>query len=136
MTRVKSPNMPKPVRTWTRGPSVSAPREELLAWFESTAPRLTRVPVVLRRGQVGFEYRGAMIGALEVHVTDGALGISLAQRAMRGANGDTCTFLVEGVWHGDDAVAPHHYAIREAGFAPATTDELAAITHLEVERGD
>jgi hypothetical protein len=136
MTRVKSPNMPKPVRNWTRGPLVTAPREELLAWFESTAPRLTRVVVVLRRGGVGFEYRGAMIGALEVHVTDGALGISLAQRAMRGATGNTCTFVVEGLWHGDDAVAPHHYAIREAGFAPATAGELAAMTHLEVERGD
>jgi hypothetical protein len=68
-----------------------------------------------------------MIGALSVYVTDAALGIGITDRARRSPG----TFIVEGIWHGGG-----HYEIRDAGFAAATPDELAAMTHLEVERGD
>jgi hypothetical protein len=115
------------------------PAKELVAWFEAQRrggePRLTRIPIVLQRGQVGFSPRGVRIGsspdALEVFVSDAALGIGITERA-RQCPDPTCPFVVEGYWRGD-ADGGYHYEIRGAGHAPITAEELAAITHAEVE---
>ena len=124
--------------TFVKGAALT-PAKELVAWFEAQQrdgqPRLTRVPIVLKRGDVGFSSRGARIGgspdALEVFVSDAALGIGIADRA-RKCTGDTCPFLVEGYWRGDEDGA-YHYEIRSAGREPITSDELATISHAEVE---
>lgn len=115
------------------------PAKGLIAWFEEQKrdgqPRLTRVPIVLKKGDVGFSPRGARIGggadAVEVFVSDSALGVGLTNRA-RKCTGETCPFLVEGYWRGDEDGA-YHYEVRSAGSEPITAAELAAITHAQVE---
>jgi hypothetical protein len=132
------PGSTKPSGTFVQGAPLT-PAKGLVAWFEEQKrdgqPRLTRVPIVLKRGDVGFSARGARIGgsadALEVFVSDAALGVGIAERA-RKCTGDTCPFLVEGYWRGDEDGA-YHYEIRTAGSEPITADALAAITHAEVE---
>ena len=44
----------------------------------------------------------------------------------------TCPFVVEGFWRGQ-ADGTYQYEIRNAARNPATADELAAMTHAEVE---
>jgi hypothetical protein len=124
--------------TFVKGAALT-PAKDLIAWFDAQErngePRLTRVPVVLKREGVAFSRRGARIGtgpdALEVFVSDAALGIGITDRA-RKCTEPTCPFLVEGYWRGtQDGV--YHYEIRTAGQKPLTAAELAAITHAEVE---
>jgi hypothetical protein len=128
------PGAPKPSVNWVKGPAVTSP--DLVAWFEDQKrngePRMTRVPIVLSRGDAGFSTRGVKIGAIEVHVTDSALGQGIAMRAMK-CKDATCPFIVEGFWRGKEADGGYHYEIRNAPKQPATADELAAFTHAEVE---
>lgn len=129
------PGAPKPTVNWTKGPQLTSSANDLVAWFETQKrdgePRMTRVPIVLRRGDAGWSSHGVKIGAVEVFVTDAALGIGIAMRANKCGDG-TCAFLVEGFWRGKQDTG-YHYEIRNAGRAPMTTDELAAFTHAEVE---
>lgn len=116
-----------------------SPAKSLIAWFEAQKrngePRLTRVPIVLKRGDVGFSPRGVRIGgapdALEVYVSDAALGVGITDRA-RTCTAETCPFIVEGYWRGDED-GVYHYELRTASSAPITPQELAAFTHAEVE---
>jgi hypothetical protein len=132
------PGNAKPAGPFVKGAPLT-PAKDLVAWFDAQTrngePRLTRVPIVLKRGDVGFSSRGARIGgsakALEVYVSDTALGIGIASRALKCA-GDTCPFLVEGYWRGNED-GTYHYEIRNASREPISPDELAAITHAEVE---
>ena len=135
----------KPGQKTGGGPFVKGaaltPKQDLVAWFESQKrngePRLTRVPIVLKKGAVGFQLRGAKIGtapdALEVFVSDAALGVGLADRA-RSCTEATCNFIVEGYWRGD-AEAPgfYKYEARTASQQPVSADEISKITHAEVE---
>ena len=135
VTQMKKPGMPKPTVSWVKGPAVTASADELVAWFEAQKregqPRMTRVPIVMKRGDTGFSSRGVKIGNVEVYVSDAALGIGMAMRA-RSCTGETCPFIVQGFWHGKED-GSYHYEIREASRHPITPEELAAFTHVEVE---
>ena len=108
---------------------------DLIAWFEAQQrngePRMTRVAIVMKKGDAGWSTNGVKLGALEVFVSDAALGQGMAMRAMK-CKDATCPFIVEGFWRGkeDDR---YRYEIRNAPKSPATADELAAFTHVEVE---
>lgn len=138
MTRVKKPGMPKPNVNWVKGPSLSAPPAELIAWFEAQArngePRMTRVPIVMKREAFGFTMRRVTIGSIDARVSDPALGISIVMRT-HACTGETCSFIVEGFWRGKEENG-YHYEIREASHHPITPEELAAFTHAEVEGGN
>lgn len=135
MAQQMKPGAPKPSVNWTKGPAVTSPANDLLAWFAAQqrngAPRMTRVPIVLSQGDAGWSNRGVKIGALEVYISDAALGQSIAMRAMK-CQDPTCAFIVEGFWRGQQETG-YHYEVRNAPKRPATADELAAFTHLEVE---
>ncbi len=128
---------PTPQVAWERGPALTSSANELVAWFEAHAhsgePRMTRVPIVLSKGVTGWSTNGVKIGATRVHIHDAALGIGIATRA-RACTEATCGFLVEGWWRG--AVdGTYEYEIRRASATSITAAEVAAITHVEVERG-
>lgn len=109
------------------------PAAALRAWLTEHAGRRLRLPVVLRRGVVGFSLRGARIGgeadALEIRCDDCALGIGLADRA-RHLAGDaaTCAVWLEGLWReGPDACL----AVVKVG-EPLSPDALA-LAAAEIE---
>jgi len=135
MPTTMKPGAPKPSVNWVKGPALTSSANDLVAWFEAQKrndePRMTRVPIVLKRGDAGWSVRGVKIGAVEVFVSDTALGMGIAMRANK-CSGETCPFLVEGFWRGKDE-GSYHYEIRNAGKNPMTADELAAFTHAEVE---
>ena len=130
MTRTMKPGMPKVSREWMKGPRLTAPAEELVAWLDAQKrgdePRLVRVVLVLSRGDAGFSTSRVRIGALEVDITDYALGVGLRDRTHR-AVGDTCAFLSEGYWRDGT------FDLRDTSQRPLAPEELAAFTHLEVE---
>jgi len=135
MAQQMKPGAPRPSVSWTKGPAVTSPPNDLVAWFAAQQrngePRMTRVPIVLSQGDAGWSNRGVKIGALEVYISDAALGQSIAMRAMK-CQDATCAFIVEGFWRGQQETG-YHYEVRNAPKRPATADELAAFTHVEVE---
>ena len=135
MADMKKPGAPKPSVNWTKGPALSSSASDLVTWFEAQKrngePRMTRVPIVMKKGDTGWSMRGVKIGAVEVYVTDAALGMGIAMRANKCTDA-TCPFLVEGFWRGKDD-GSYHYEIRNAGKQPMTAAELASFTHAEVE---
>ena len=129
------PGAPKPSVNWVKGPALTSSSADLVAWFESQKrndePRMTRVPVVLKKGDSGWSTRGVKIGPVEVYITDAALGQSMAMRAMK-CKDATCAFIVEGFWRGKQE-SGYHYEIRNAPKSPTSPDDLAAFTNAEVE---
>lgn len=139
MTQTMKPGAPKSTASWVTGPALSSPAKDVIAWFEAQKrngePRMTRIPIVLKRGQVGFDNHGVKIGTgsdpVVVFVSDAALGMGIAMRANKCTEA-TCPFIVEGFWRGKDG-DEYHYEIRNASRNPITPEELAAFTHAEVE---
>lgn len=125
--------------TFVRGAAVK-PATELAAWLDKQQrdgkPRLVRLPVVLKPGNVGFTTRGARVGAgddaLELYANDASLGVGLADRARKQcADKPQCAFWLDGYWRGKvdggyqlDVVRVH---------APIAADAIAAASHAEVE---
>jgi hypothetical protein len=130
---------PAPAPAFVRGAALSPPAP-LLAWLAAQvrdgAPRLLRLPLVLRAGQVGFALGGARLGgasdAVTVRASDTALGIGLGQHALRRCKGQpTCAFWVHGYFRGEvDGELRLDVVKLES---PLTPDEVAAVTHAEVE---
>ena len=123
--------MPKVAREWVKGPPLTAPPEDLAAWLgaqkRGDEPRLVRVVLQLSRGEHGtFSTADVRIGALEVNITDHALGVGLRDRTHR-VEGDTCAFISEGYWRDGT------FDLRDTSMRPITAEEHAAFTHLEVE---
>jgi len=139
VSQTMKPGVRAPTVSWIAGPALTSPAKDVIAWFEAQKrngePRLTRVPIVLSRGQVGFDGRGVRIGTgpdpVEVYISDAALGIGIRDRA-RACPDPTCPFIVEGFWRGQGE-GGYHYEIRTASPHPITSEELAAFTHAEVE---
>lgn len=125
-------------KTSQRGPApvfekgiALAPKDALVAWLEKAKldgkPRLLRAPVVIARGQVGFDISKAKLGELEISVDDSAMGVGLADRAdEKCGDAPTCAFLVQGYWRGGGQL---HVNKAE----PLSADALAAATFVEVE---
>ncbi len=58
-----------------------------------------KLAVTLKRGQVGFDQRGAKAGPLEFRCNDTALGVSLDDRALQACGGaETCELWLVGTW--------------------------------------
>lgn len=78
------------------GPKLTDPK--LREWLDQQTG-VVKLPVTLKRGQVGFTSRGAKCGAVELRCDDTKLGVSLADRA-RQACGDaaTCQLWLIGNW--------------------------------------
>ena len=89
--------------TFVQGAALS-PGDKLVAWLDGQKlggeGKLLRLPVVLAKGQVGFQLRGAKLGtagdAVTVDLDDTALGIGLGNRARKCAQDGVCAFLIEG----------------------------------------
>jgi hypothetical protein len=82
------------------GPKTSDPK--LLEWL-GKQKGLVKLPVTLKRGQVGFTGRGATVGKHEIRVSDTELGISLADRARQSCqDAATCELLLVGHWKGNE----------------------------------
>lgn len=137
--RMKSKTADTPEKKFVRGPSAQ-PKDDLIAWFDShirsASARQLRVPLVLRRGDVGFSLRGARIGAatdaIEVYANDSALGIGLADRAgTHCKDRPTCAFWVEGKIARDEDGQFRLDVMRVS--APIKPDALAAANYVEVE---
>lgn len=135
MAQQMKPGAPKPSVSWVPGPAVSATEAELVTWFEGQQrggePRMTRVPIVMTKGDAGWSTSGVAIGSLSVRIVDTALGMGMAMRAQRCSEA-TCGFVVEGFWRGK-VDGSYEYEIRNAPKSPATAEQLAAVSHLEVE---
>ena len=124
--------------SWVQGAPLS-PAAGLVLWLDAQTrdgePRLVRIPIALPRGDTGYTLDGVRIGggadAVTVYVVDTALGIGLANRALR-CDGDTCPFLAEGYWRGRDEQGLR-FEVRNASRAPLAAEAFAAITHAEVE---
>jgi hypothetical protein len=129
------PGAPKPSASWTQGPAVTSSEGDLVAWFEAQKrggePRMTRVPIVMKKGDAGWSTNGVALGPLSVRIVDTALGMGMAMRAQKCSDA-TCPFVVEGFWRGK-VDGSYEYEIRNAPKSPATPDQLAAVTHVEVE---
>ncbi|HEU0029321.1 MAG TPA: hypothetical protein VFQ53_01725 [Kofleriaceae bacterium] len=120
------------------------PASQLVAWLEQqkrgTEPRLVRVPIVMPKGQYGYDQQATKLGtapdAPAVMIDDTALGISLAMKA-RKCTGDVCAFLVEAYWLGKttDGIGDGKRNVLKVVKAdnPLSPEALAAITHAEVE---
>src|SRR5690242_18156304 len=85
MAQQMKPGAPKPSASWTQGPAVTSSEGDLVAWFEAQKrggePRMTRVPIVMKKGDAGWSTSGVALGPLSVHVIDTALGMGMAMRA-------------------------------------------------------
>ena len=121
-----------------RGAALSSP-DKLVAWLDSQKrgdePRLVRLPIVLSRGQVGFDISKAKVGgganALEIYVNDSSMGVGLADRADdKCGDAETCAFRIEGYWRGKQTGGLQFDANKAELL---TADALAAATHAEVE---
>ncbi|MEJ7601058.1 MAG: hypothetical protein WKG01_24355 [Kofleriaceae bacterium] len=116
-----------------------SPGDQLAAWLDAqklgNEGKLLRLPVVLAKGQVGFQLRGAKLGtgadALTVDLDDTALGIGLGNRARKCSLDGVCAFLVEGYWQGKQGDA-YKLRVVKAG-EPLAADELGKLGHAEVE---
>ncbi len=137
--RMKSKTSDMPAKKFVRGPSVQ-PVDHLVAWFDhhrrSFSVRMLRVPLVLKRGKVGFSLRGARIGsasdAVELYVNDSALGIGLDDRALTHCKGrPTCAFWVEGKVARDEDGKFRFDVMRVS--SPIKPDALASANYIEVE---
>lgn len=126
--------------TFVRGVALS-PADALIAWIERQRfdgePRLLRLPLILARGDHGFDLGSARIGpavdAVVVHASDAALGIGLADRAhtaCRGTDARRCGFLVEAYWRGERE-GRYELAVMRADLL--TPEQLALATFAEVE---
>ena len=124
--------------TFEQGAALS-PADKLVAWLDSQKldgkPRLLRLPIVLSRGQVGFDISKAKVGAgadaLEIYANDSSMGVGLADRAEdKCGDAPTCAFRVEGYWRGKQT-GGLQFDINKA--EPLAADALAAATHAEVE---
>jgi hypothetical protein len=123
---------------FARGAALT-PQNKLVAWLDAQKldgkPRLLRLPIVLSRGQLGFDISKAKVGAaadaLEIYVNDSMMGVGLADRAEdKCGDAATCAFHVEGYWRGKQ-VGGLQLDINKA--EPLTPEALAAATHAEVE---
>jgi hypothetical protein len=114
------------VRRFVRGPSVSD-SAAVLAWLadRQAEQRRLRLPVVLVRGDVGFNLRDARIGGrelLKIRCDDSALGVGLDDRAQQVCrDAASCALWLEGFWRGGEARV---FAVVKVG-ASVTDAELA-----------
>jgi hypothetical protein len=113
-----------------KGTSLS-PKDKLVEWLDKAKldgkPRLLRAPIVIGRGQVGFDISKAKLGELEISIDDTALGVGLGDRAdQKCGDAQTCAFLVQGYWRGGNQLA-----VNKA--EPLAADAFAAATFVEVE---
>jgi hypothetical protein len=124
--------------SFDKGPSLT-PADKLVAWLDSQKldgkPRLLRLPIVLSRGQVGFDISKAKIGngpdAVVIYANDSALGVGLGDRADDKCEGaDTCAFRAEGYWRGKQA-AGLQFDVNKVELLSA--EQLASATYAEVE---
>lgn len=80
-----------------QGPKI-ADAKALRAWLDAQKVDV-KLPVTLKRGQVGFSSNGAKVGGLTLRCDDTALGISLADRAEEHCKGQPeCTLWLVGTW--------------------------------------
>ena len=112
-------------------------RAELLEWLDKqiAGGKLVRLPVILEQGTVGFSLHGARIGtasdALEIHVDDSALGVSLSDRARSACQKNkTCALWLEGYWRGTKADGLHFDVVHVD--RPIAADALGAASYVEV----
>lgn len=135
MAQQMKPGAPKSSAAWTQGPAVASSESDLVAWFESQKrngePRMTRVPIVMKKADGGWSTNGVGLGPLSVRIVDSALGMGMAMRAQKCSDA-TCPFVVEGFWRGK-VDGSYEFEIRNAPKSPATPEQLAAATHVEVE---
>lgn len=138
MNKTTNENPNKPSAAFERGAALS-PKDKLVEWLDGQKldgkPRLLRLPIVLSRGQVGFDISKVKIGAgadaLEVYANDSSLGVGLGDRAdNQCGDAATCAFRVEGYWRGKQT-AGLQFDVNKA--EPLAPDALAAATHAEVE---
>ena len=122
--------------TFEKGPSL-VPKDKLIAWMDSqkrgSEARLLRVPLVLPKGQLGYDISQAKIGELSVYANDAALGEGLADRAgtaCDATNAPTCAFRVEGYWRGEKN-GRFQFDVNKAELLSA--DDLKTATFAEVE---
>jgi len=132
-TTTKGPNA-----TFERGPALT-PKDKLVEWLDGQKldgkPRLLRLPIVLSRGQVGFDISKVKVGAggdaLEVYANDSSMGVGLGDRAdNQCGDAPTCAFRVEGYWRGKQS-GGLQFDVNKA--EPLAPDALAAATYAEVE---
>ena len=115
------------------------PNDKLVEWLDKQKldgkPRLVRLPLVLPKGQLGYDISKARIGgspdALEIYADDSALGVGLADRAADNCDdAPTCAFWVEGYWRGKQ-LAGLQFDVNKAEVLPP--DQVASATFAEVE---
>lgn len=88
---------PEPVYDYEPGPLVPD-ASGLKSWLEAHRGWRLRVPVVFELGEPGHGFRRSHIGAVEVRVTDLALGIPLSERIAQkcGRDARRCALWLEG----------------------------------------
>jgi hypothetical protein len=83
-----------------KGPATSDAKV-LRAWLESTAEGVVRVPITVRAGGLAGVRWDLAIGALDVTMSDSALGVSFEDRVRQACQSDRpCRVWVEGRWRG------------------------------------
>lgn len=122
--------------TFSQGAPIT-PADKLVEWLDGAKrdgqARLLRVPVVISRGQVGFDTSKVTIGANgpAVFLDDSSMGVGISDRAMQKCgDAQTCAFMVEGYWRGKQGQG-YQLDINKA--EPLAADALAAATFVEVE---
>jgi hypothetical protein len=121
-----------PTPVFEKGAALS-PKDKLVEWLEGAKldgkPRLLRAPIVIGRGQVGFDISKAKLGELEISIDDSAMGVGLADRAeQKCGDAQTCTFLVEGYWRGGNQLAVNK--------AEVLTGNAPTVVEVEGESGN
>ncbi|WP_309888300.1 hypothetical protein [Archangium sp.] len=88
---------PEPVHEFEPGPVVTDTKA-LTTWLEANRGKRLRLPVVLERGELGQGLERSRVGAVELHVTDLALGVPLSERMAQkcGREATRCALWLEG----------------------------------------
>ncbi len=88
---------PEPVYEFEPGPPVTN-TAGLTAWLEANRGKHLRLPIVFELGKPGHRFKRSSVGAIELRVTDLALGVPLSERIAQkcGRDASRCALWLEG----------------------------------------
>jgi hypothetical protein len=122
---------PEPVYEYEPGPPVTD-TAALTAWLEANRGKRLRLPIVIELEAQSRRFQRLSVGALELRVTDMALGVPLSERIAQkcGRDARRCALWLEGRY-GEKPLFPDHLPQYEVFKVGEVVDEKA---QLKAER--
>lgn len=126
-TRPRNKGEPEPVYEFEPGPSITD-TEALKAWLEANREKRLRLPIVIELATQSRRFERSSVGAIELRVTDLALGVPLSERIAQkcGRDARRCALWLEGRY-GATPWSPDHLPQYEVLKVGELVDETAPL---------